>query len=127
MKPQGLSRHERLRSKTKIELLFSKGKTIKTKSLKLIYLLQDTDNEKIIHQGVFSSPKRQFPKAFDRNKRKRHLREAYRLNKHILFDRFSKKNKYCTFIFIYLSQDLIPFEILKEEIGTLLKKINDAG
>ena len=127
LKPQGFSRAERLRSKHEIDLLFLKGQTIKTKNLKLIYLLQPNEDAKKTHQGIFSAPKRQFPKAFERNKRKRHLREAYRLNKQILFDRISQKNKYCTFIFIYLSQNLIPFERLSEEIGLLLKKIKDAG
>ena len=79
-----------------------------------------------MHQGIFSAPKKQFPKAVERNKRKRHLREAYRLGKHILYEQFDTKNKICTFIFIYLGKEIIPFDELQKEINSLLKTMANA-
>ena len=90
-----------------------------------MFLTYPTDpNTFPIHQVLISAPKKLFPKAVDRNRRKRQLREAYRINKNILYDQ--NKNKYCTFIFIYLSNKALHFDIIQEEVRYLLNKIKDA-
>ena len=74
---------------------------------------------------MFSAPKKLYPKAVDRNKRKRHLREAYRLNKSILNSEDKKRAYYFTIIFIYLSPVLLPFKELEKTMVTILKKVNE--
>ena len=88
----GLKKTERLRSKTKIQDLFDSGKTIRSPQIKLIYKrIECEQNTGHPHMVMFSAPKKQYPKAVDRNKRKRHLREAYRLNKSLLYSKGEKR------------------------------------
>ena len=74
---------------------------------------------------MFSAPKKIFPKAVDRNKRKRHLREAYRLNKSLLCMEGEKRTHYYTIIFIYLSSVFLPFKELEKAMISVLKKIDE--
>ena len=121
----GLKKTEILRSKTKIQELFSSGNSLKTPQLKLIYKQVPCEEAGDCHHMVmFSAPKKLYPKAVDRNKRKRHLREAYRLNKSILY-MDNKRAYYYTIIFIYLSPVLLPFKELEKAMISVLKKINE--
>ena len=96
----GLKKTERLRSKIKIPDLFISGKAIRSPHIKLIYKrIQCEQKTDCLHMVMFSAPKKLYPKAVDRNKRKRHLREAYRLNKSILNSEDKKRAYYFTIIF----------------------------
>ena len=122
----GLKKAERLRSKTKIQDLFNSGKTIRTPQIKMIYKHVECDqNIYHPHMVMFSAPKKQYPKAVDRNKRKRHLREAYRLNKSILYYEDEKRAYYYTIIFIYLGSVLLPFKELEKIMVSVLNKIKE--
>ena len=122
----GLKKTERLRSKTKIQDLFNSGKVIRSPHIKLIYKhIQCEQNTDSPHMVMFSAPKKLYPKAVDRNKRKRHLREAYRLNKSILYSEDKKRTFYYTIIFIYLGSILLPFKELEKTMVTILKKVNE--
>jgi len=94
-----LSKEERLHRKIEIEFLFSKGKKYTIFPLTLIHTKSlDGDETKVI----FLASKRTFPKAYQRNKAKRVLKEVYRLNKHLVkphtFIGLSLINKKYTFL-----------------------------
>ena len=73
---------ERLCSKKRIEELFSNGRSLSAYPLRAIYEVHDQDLAPV--QVLISVSKRHFKYAVDRNRLKRCIREAYRLNKHIL-------------------------------------------
>ncbi len=79
------SKQEKLKSRKLIEKMFTEGKTVSKYPLKLIYIQTELKDETMIQAGV-SVSKRNFKKAVDRNKIKRLLREAYRLNKNLIFN-----------------------------------------
>ena len=77
MKPDlRFPRHERLKSQKSIEALFQKGKRLSVGDFRFIYQFRPTPGIQI---GVGTSS-RQFKRAVDRNRIKRLIREAYRLD-----------------------------------------------
>jgi len=79
------SKTERLKSKILIDTLFNEGKSVTVFPLRLIYLETSFDEPIVAKCGV-SVGKRNFKKAVDRNRVKRLVREAYRLNKNAYFN-----------------------------------------
>lgn len=77
------SKEEHLCSKRLIALLFSKGSSFNLYPLRFIYH-SPQDVPAGSTQVLISVSKRYFKRAVDRNRLKRQIREAYRLNKHLL-------------------------------------------
>jgi len=75
------SKEERLCHKRLISLLFAKGSSFNLYPLRFVYYTpQDLPPGQT--QVLLSVSKRYFKRAVDRNRLKRQMREAYRLNKH---------------------------------------------
>ena len=77
------SKDEKLKKRKLIKELFDNGKAATVFPLRVIYLKKDHNGNFPVQTGV-SVSKRNFKRAVDRNRIKRLMREAYRLNKHIL-------------------------------------------
>lgn len=78
-----LPKSERLHSEKLIKELFSEGSSFFLYPFKVVYY-QKEGNDLKASAVVFSIPKKRIKKAHDRNLLKRRIKEAYRLNKHIL-------------------------------------------
>ena len=117
--PFGFSTFERL-TKKKIKQLFKSGSSVYMESLCMYYLKKkDSDYEKV--NGVLISvPKKKIRKAVDRNLIRRRIREAYRLNKSILFDQPS----FYDLGFIYLSEKKMSFQKIEIILVNCLKSLN---
>ena len=87
-----LKKEERLSSKKLMDELFAKNKSVSKGSLRLVFLETKTEL-KFPAQVVISISKKRFKKAVDRNKIKRLIREAYRLNKNSFYDFLKSENK----------------------------------
>ncbi len=115
---------ERLKSRKLIEQLFIEGKWIKSHPIQLVYLQTNHDSEYLVQTG-FSAPKRRFKRAVDRNRIKRLMREAYRLQKHLLPNlkdgNYTKKH---VFMFIYMTNDILSYKDVEKHIGELIEKFN---
>ncbi len=112
---------EKLKSKKLLDELFLNGKKLNSYPIKLVYKqinFEDDCNYKI---GV-SVPKRNFKKAVDRNRIKRLLREAYRLNKNLIYN---KENKKYVCMLIYIGKDKVEFQELSGKIKKLFNKFNE--
>lgn len=109
---------EKLKSQKKIELLFSEGKSVAVYPLRLVYVPIDNSENAEIQIGV-SASKKYFKKATERNRMKRLLREAYRLNKTLLWNDLQHS---FVVMFLYQSKEEISFAELNEKTVQLFEK-----
>ena len=113
---------ERLCSKKQIEKLFSEGNSFLFYPLKVVYADIDFP-EPFPAKTAFTVSKKRFNKAVQRNLIKRRMREAYRLNKHLLIldENSSKKAVF----FIYIGKEILDFhtieKAMKRSLNTLAK------
>ena len=114
-------KHEKLKSKTTIDLLFSEGKSVSKYPLRLVYVENIEPNAELIKMGV-SVSKKYFKKAVDRNYFKRVLRETYRLNKYLLIDHLEKPY---AFMFFYQSKERLSYQEIEEKTIQLFQKFNE--
>ena len=111
-------KHEKLKSKKLIDLLFAEGKSVSKYPLRLVYVPVELENDEKIKFGV-SVSKKHFKKAVDRNYYKRLLRECYRLNKALLLDNLEKPY---VMMFFYQSKDKMSFTEMNEKTKLLFEK-----
>lgn len=116
--PNTYPKEEKLKSRTVIGLMFTEGKSVAKYPLRLVYLPMENDGTGVLKMGV-SVSKKHFKKAVDRNYYKRLLREAYRLNKHLLIDRLDKPY---AFMFFYQTKDRLSFEEVNAKTIELFEK-----
>ena len=92
----------------------------------MIWLLQPGDEPL---QAGFTVSSRLFKKATNRNRIKRLLREAYRLQKQELAQTLQTQNKSVTLFFLYQHRELPNFDTIYLQMGRLLahliKKMNE--
>lgn len=72
---------------------------------------------------LVSVSKRHFKRAVKRNRMKRRIREAYRVNKQELLNVLAQKQIRLAVAFIYLSDDLVAFSVIEERMKTALARI----
>ena len=92
---------DKLKSRKQTQNLFSNGKSIGVFPIKLIYTVEQVDTEGILQAGV-GAPTRTFRKAVQRNRVKRLLREAYRLEKPTFLTQFSLEHKRINLFFRFV-------------------------
>lgn len=122
-----LRKSERLSSQKQIQALFTEGKSLNAPPFAIRYSLLADQGLKS-HQILVSVSKRNFKRAVDRNRIKRQIREAYRLNKHLLTD---LTDKYAI-AYIYTLKKMMPYKDLENKLieslsrlQTELSKINE--
>ncbi len=111
-----LGQEERLKSKKLIGKLYEEGKSIKVFPLRMVYVPAKQEMKFPVQVGV-SVPKRNFKKAVDRNRIKRLLREVYRKEKQVVYDRVSEPY---VFMISYIAKDEWKYADLEHKMKKLL-------
>lgn len=122
-----LRKAERVCSKNTIDKLFKGGcsRSVTAFPLRVVYL-EDDESGKEKCQVMVSVPKKCFKRAVKRNRVKRQVREAYRLNKYIVADTMAEREgKSLTMAFIWLDANLHDTEEIKAKVRNLLGRISE--
>jgi len=112
-------KNERLKSQKLLQFVFDNGRAITAYPLKLIYLAVPDSDIAHSQMGVMVG-KKKFKRAVARNRIKRTIREAYRLNKHLIFNNI--EGKYA-FLILYIGNDLPTFETVEIAMVSLFDKL----
>ena len=109
---------EKLTSKIIIDRLFKDGQSKFKYPFRVLFLSDEVYSEPF-PQLVISVSKRNFKRAVDRNRIKRLIREAYRLQKEELLSLFSSKPSYVAIL--YTAKEEIQLEELKKKLYLIIK------
>ncbi|MBO4430188.1 MAG: ribonuclease P protein component [Bacteroidaceae bacterium] len=127
----GLKKSERLTSQLVIERLFAGGNASMAAFPLRIVFMQMEKNENDGRNGndeppvsiLVSVPKKRFRHAVDRNRMKRLVREAYRLNKHILWEALKEKDYRLALAFVCITDTLPSFYAVNKSMTKALTRI----
>jgi ribonuclease P protein component len=118
-----LGMEERLKSNLSIQELLKHGRTVSSYPLKIYWFLSPDQHQKYPARAAISVPKRKFRRAVDRNLMKRRLREAYRLNKHVLYNSLDQQEKKIQLIILFLSDEFLPFAQLDNKMRKIIRQL----
>jgi len=116
---QTFPKKERLHSKKLIQELFDKGSYFYLYPFKVLYL-PVTEGGPI--QVLFSVSKRKFKRAVDRNLIKRKIKEAYRLNKHLL-NSTPEEQPSLLIAYIYTGKEIPDYHFLEKRLSKSLRRL----
>ncbi len=127
VKEAGFGRKEKLKSRKRVEELFAKGKTVNVFPIRISYQFVNLpEEEKAVAEVGVSVSKRNFKRAVDRNRIKRLLREAYRLQKKEWLELLHVQKKGAYLFFIYTDKQIpeysIVFATMKKCLEVLKRK-----
>ncbi|MDR3129544.1 MAG: ribonuclease P protein component [Tannerellaceae bacterium] len=116
--PSQLPKSERLSFKRHVDWIFATGQSLFVYPIRIVYRPL-ADEEQGTTAILVSVSKRRFKHAVDRNRIKRLLREAYRLNKHSLPPtlRFH-------IAFLYIASDHLTFPVIQKAMAHALRTLN---
>lgn len=118
------SKFERLTSKKTIEDIYEKGLKIKRYPFILNYI--EIEHDKSVGfqvQIVTAVPKRKVKLAVKRNRLKRQIREAYRLNKSDLIKGVTSQDKNLALFLVYIGKEKESFDFIEKKLVLLLSEL----
>ena len=127
-----LSKSERLNSQLVIDKLFAGGNaSMVAFPLRIVYMKQSIGAEvgcvDVPPVSVLISvPKKRFRHAVDRNRMKRLIREAYRTNKHILWEMLKDKDYRIVLAFVCITDKMPSYAMVRKSVSKALTRISES-
>lgn len=111
------SKSEKICGKMAIEHLYKEGKRFVVWPLRICYLPVDHQPTQVL----IWAPKSLFKHAVDRNRLRRQMREAYRLNKQVLSD----SDSHYMIAFNYIDKQQQSYHLIEKAMRKALGKLNN--
>lgn len=115
------SKHDRLKSKKRIAEIFEQGLKIKQYPFVLHYLPVESVCSQV--QIVVSVPKKKIKSAVKRNRLKRQIKEAYRLNKPKFYKQLVQKNQKLALFLVFIGKEKEDYHYLEKNLTLLLNQL----
>jgi ribonuclease P protein component len=122
--PARFRKKERIVSQKLIEELFGGGKShsLAAFPLRVVYMQLERQDRQEPVEVLISVPKKRLHHAVDRNRAKRQIREAYRLQKQLLTEKMAQ-GQTVDIAFVWLSDQLLPSAEVNGRMKNLLERI----
>ncbi len=111
-------------SRDTLSEVYSKGKGVFKHPFSAKILVGNKDLPEAFEIAI-SVPKRRIPKAHDRNKIKRKVKEALRKNKNILESFLSQSEQSMSILLVYSTNEAMEYKDIEKQLIKLLQIIND--
>lgn len=126
LSPLGLSKAERIHSRLVVESLFSsRNSSIAVYPLRIVWTIDESTEGTAPASILVSVPKKRMHNAVDRNRMKRMVREAYRLNKQILLSRLEGSGRHVDIAFICIADNVPTSSQVSKSVVKALARISD--
>ena len=123
MKSLSLPKNQRLCSQRAIDQLFSQGNSTIAYPLRAVFRFDAESSELPPARFMITVPKKKIRHAVGRVLMRRRIREAYRLNRHLLFPALDEAHTRADIALVYLSSDLADYQTIEKCIHTILDHI----
>ena len=115
-----LRKSERLKSRKAIDGLFKNGKRFTVSPIRVYYSINQGEGLQF-GTGAIT---RNFKKAVDRNKVKRLIREAWRLQKNSLQEIVKEKELRLDLFLIYAEKEIPEYRFVYTQVGKIIKRLS---
>lgn len=117
-----LKKDERIRGSKQIEYLFVNGLSFVSYPLRVVFIEQSRVTSSQVSIFV-SVPKKKIKSAVARNRVRRLIHEAYRLNKYTFDRNCLNENQMLEIAFVYLKNEMSDYETIERSVRKALKEI----
>lgn len=124
VKQNGLGRAERLKSRKLIDSLFASPSSLVVPPFRAKYRFETAAEGKPGLQMGVTVGKARFKKAVDRNRVKRLVREAWRLQKAALLQQLQAHGIRGSVFFIYTAKEILPFTLISEAMKKCMAQLH---
>lgn len=114
-------KNEKLKSRKAIEQLFDQGKSFSSFPFRVLWKFDETGAPGL--QVGFTVSSKHFKNAVDRNRVKRLMREAYRLQKNKLKEQLEQQQKQLAVFFVYTGNELPDYDLIFKKTGSALTRL----
>lgn len=113
-------KNQKLKSTKVIDLLFKEGKSLQQYPVRFIWMKVDSESSL---QASVAVSKRLFAKAVDRNNLKRHLREAWRLQKNDIEKELLKREISIAGMIVFTGKIIKDYQLIPASLEKILLKL----
>ena len=115
-------KEERLKSRKVIQQLFSRGHSFSAYPLRLVWMETEEKAGAFPVRFTQTVGKKKFPKAVARNRIRRQIREAWRLQKHQLYAELGAVEHKFAFMVIYTAPENLPSSQIEKGMRKMIFK-----